>query len=160
MSQVTGDRSTDAIQRAHFRSRRQTTLLLPALLLVVFALLLAGCSGDPGGMQGSGASGAPTLHCATRQTAGQIDVIEVTLTCAVSGAASAETSFTLSYTATNANGQKRSFDATCDGQLHNGEGNCTRTYALVVPFTATSSTVVGKLLPDNRTLGPVTPTKS
>jgi len=135
----------------------------PASLVIALALatlLLAGCSGDPGGMQTQGGPSAPTLHCATRQTTGQIDVIEVTLTCAVSGAAASETSFTLSYTAINSSGHRRTFDATCDGALHNGEGSCMHTYALVVPFELASSTVTGKLLPDNRALGPVTPTKS
>ena len=166
MVQTPPTRATRTAQRSTQRNRLlsprcSAPLIVVAMLtmLTTLALLLAGCTGA-GGAQGLGGTADPTVNCTTHQTVGQIDVIGETLACSVSGAAASETSFTLTYTAISTTGQRRTFDATCAGALHNGAGTCTQTYALIVPFALASSTVTGKLLPDNRAIGPVTPTKS
>lgn len=135
---------------------RHTIRTMLGAALVTLTLALAACGSSALGSGGGSTPGAH-LSCTDSTSVGQVDVIHVTVNCSVAGASANETSFRLRYTVSNADGQQRSFDQTCEGTLHNGAGNCTTTYALIAPFEVSSSSVEGVLLPSNDHLGPVAP---
>lgn len=135
-------------------SRRSALLQSVALLVTLaFASTLAGC----GMLTAKSVGGGPpsTLQCNQTSTGHGIDVVNMKVTCQASGAASGDTSFKLRYTIKDGNGNPRTFDATCDGALHNGAGTCTQTYALMVPFDSGSASVSGEFLPSHKLLGPL-----
>lgn len=96
------------------------------------------------------------LDCTSHELPITTDSVSVTLSCAVTGAASEETSFTVSYTSTGPKEQMRTTLAVCRGAVHNGSGTCAITFG-ALSQDVTSIELVGELLPTGRSLGPQTP---
>jgi len=128
-----------------------------SVALICGLLVLSGCglSGGANSTPTASPTTAAALTCTVSYSPIDPDTLSGTLTCQVAGAASDQTSFTLTYTAPSPKGQ--GVDATCGGALHSGTGTCT------VSFTASAQasrpgTVTGQLLPSDQHLGPETPT--
>lgn len=101
---------------------------------------------------------APTLTCQAHTEEGsEDDSVRITLTCAVTHAAAADTSFTLHYGILDPVGNYQAFPQTCDGHLRNGSGSCTQTYTGIFPYAPKPGPVTGEFLPSHHKLGPVTP---
>jgi hypothetical protein len=75
-----------------------------------------------------------------------MNTFEGGISCQVSGASSAETGFTVTFS-TN--------EAVCHGSLTRGSGSCEVSFSISEPFSV--GTVAGELLPSHRPLGPVQP---
>ena len=86
-----------------------------------------------------------------------IDVVNMTLSCAVRNAPGSATAFTLEYSVMNPTGIAHLYTPACVGALHNGAGFCTERYSAPVPIMLGKGSVRGKILPDELQLGPVTP---
>jgi hypothetical protein len=125
------------------------------LAMLAPALALSACA-----MSSTGTGPNPTLACTQNEAPQGVDVIAVTLSCKVSGAPSTDTSFQLHFTVSNDQGAKRQFDQLCQGTLQNGSGSCTATYSVIAPFSISTSSAQGLLLPSQRQIGPVTPGKA
>jgi hypothetical protein len=140
----------------HLVVPRLISLALAGVLAIMVVGALAGCNPleITHASQNSGSAPA-VLQCNQSITGHGVDVLNMKLTCQASGAAGGDTSFQLRYTIKNGNGQTRSFDATCVGTVVNGEGTCTQTYALVIPFDSGSATISGEFLPSHKALGPL-----
>ncbi|MGE5335489.1 MAG: hypothetical protein ACM3N4_12370 [Nitrososphaerota archaeon] len=121
--------------------------------LLALASIFAGCGPTTAATVGGGPPAV--LQCSQASVGHGVDVVNMKLTCHVSGAASGDSSFALHYSIKNGNGVPRTFDATCAGTLSNGAGTCTQTYALVVPFDSGSASVTGEFLPSHKQLGPM-----
>ncbi|WIG58019.1 MAG: hypothetical protein OJF49_000764 [Ktedonobacterales bacterium] len=134
------------------RQKSRGGVLALAALSLLILIAVAGC-----GARTSNA-GTPSLRCTVQSEPSGVDVLATKLTCNVSSAASNEVSFTLRYTLIADDGTRRAFGATCDGALHDGAGDCTQIYKVIVPLSPASASVDGELLPDHRALGPVAPT--
>jgi hypothetical protein len=164
-------------------------LSLICALLGVTALFLASCgaagveypsasggssSGSPGSPGSPAGAATPaasatetptpharlTLTCTTTSSVQGIDVINMLLICNVTGAPSADTSFTLDYAITSpSTKQAHQFFPACAGHLTDGSGVCTQRYAAPVPLAVGAGVVTGTTAPDQRPLGPVSPTQ-
>lgn len=139
-------------------SGRSLWLTLACAGLASLVSPLVGCGLTPGG-GGSLTSGAPKLSCVARQYGHAVDVITTALTCQVTGAPASDTAFTLRYTVSEANGGTRTYPALCAGALHNGSGSCAQEYSAPAPFGSAVGSVSGETTPDQRPLGPLTPTE-
>jgi hypothetical protein len=126
-----------------------------AVLLALLALvsMVAACGLTR--VETVGGGPPSTLQCSQTNAGHGVDVVNMKVTCQVSGAASGDTSFQLHYTLKSGTGTLRSFDATCSGALQDGKGTCTQTYALVVPFDSGSPSISGEFLPSHKGLGPL-----
>jgi hypothetical protein len=113
------------------------------LVLVAGGVLALGACGSAGGQSLPPA----TLRCLFHELP-QPGTSTFTggLSCQVTGAASDETSFALTY---SENG------AVCRGTLTRGSGACDVSFLITGPFSL--GTVTGELLPSHRPLGTVTP---
>jgi hypothetical protein len=107
----------------------------------------------------SGSTSTATLRCTISEEPLTADTLAATLSCTVVGAASDQTSFAVSHSASGLKGQTHVVDATCGGPLHDGTGMCTKTFILS-PHTSGFGSVTGQLLPSHQSLGPVTPTSA
>lgn len=136
------------------RSGMAGRLGLSIALLAALALLVA-CGGAGSG--GASSSGAATLACSLQSEGIEIDVIRSLLTCTVSGAPASDTAFTVRYSVTDANGQTHQIATPCEGTLRAGAGACSLRFSVVVPQGLGKPSVAGETEPDQRPLGPVTP---
>ncbi|HLY31825.1 MAG TPA: hypothetical protein VKQ36_12420 [Ktedonobacterales bacterium] len=131
-------------------------------LLLVFALAfgLAACGGVGTSTSSGGSSQPLTLNCVSTQTPHPIDTVSVEVTCTVTNAPSAATSFILNYAVVGAGGQSHPLSPTCQAPIQHGTGVCAKTYDLPFPLANGKFVVTGSLLPTHQALGPVTPVKS
>jgi hypothetical protein len=116
----------------------------------LIALLVAGGAPAVGGYGSSNSRSVPpaTLRCLFYELP-RPNTHDFTggLSCQVTGATSAETSFTLTY---------RLNGAECRGTMTRRSGSCTVSFLLNGPLESLG-TVAGELLPSHRPLGPVAP---
>ena len=139
---------------------RGQTLISRTLLPTGFALLLAlsalsGCGGTTNAGVGSG---QPSLRCTAAPTGHGIDTTNYGIACTVSGAASGDTSFTLSYALARSDGNTMTYGVACQGTLSNGQGRCSQTVVVVAPNDPANLRVTATLAPSKRTIGPLHPT--
>jgi hypothetical protein len=100
------------------------------------------------------------LSCVLRMAASHSTLERVTVSCAVRGAASNQTSFVLLYSVRSSKGFTVAEPGmTCRGTLSNGAGACTIAFD-EDPVSANPGTVVGYLLPSHQHIGPATPTRA
>ena len=83
---------------------RRRTLITRALFPLGFALvvLMSGCGSSTNAGPGSG--GQASMHCAATPTGHGVDTQSVNILCAITGAPSGDTAFTLSYALAKPNG--------------------------------------------------------
>ena len=127
-----------------------------ALLPLGFALiaLLSGC----GSTTNAGTSGGQaSMRCTASSTGQGVDTQSANVVCAVSGAPSGDTSFTLAYKLVKPNGSTFAYDVTCNGTLHNGQGQCAQIVNVIAPASPTDIQVTATLAPSKKVLGPTAP---
>ncbi|MGH2485255.1 MAG: hypothetical protein ACRDHE_04490, partial [Ktedonobacterales bacterium] len=87
-----------------------------------------------------------------------VDTTSVTIACAVAGAPSGDTSFSLSYALALSNGNAMIFGVACSGTLTNGQGQCAQTVSVIAPNDPANLQVTATFAPSKRTIGPMRPT--
>lgn len=126
--------------------------LLP--LGVALAILVSGCGATTNA--GTGSSQA-SMHCAATTAGHGVDNMSVNVTCTLSGAPSSDTSFTLTYALAHSDGSAFAYGVTCDGTLHNGQGQCSQTVNVIAPAGPEDIRVKATLAPSKHTIGPMAP---
>ncbi len=134
-------------------------LIAPLLCAVAW---LAACGGSTS--SGSHSTGTPLetvaggarLACTFHAMPQEADTATVMLACAVTGAASGDTSFSVTHTVAGPKGKGTAVDATCAGPVRGGVGACSVTVTEQAT-EATPGTMAGKLQPSGTALGPVDP---
>ena len=133
-------------------------LIMRTLLPASFALLftLSGCGAKTSAGVGSG--GQASLHCTAAPTGHGIDTTNYGIACTVSGAASGDTSFSLSYALARSNGSALTYGVACQGTLSNGQGTCSQTVVVIAPNDPANLRVTATLAPSKKVIGPMHPT--
>lgn len=148
------------------KGHRLSLLAAASIAVMTVALTACGAAGSTGAQGTSSVTPANAqgsqvqLACSTQDDAHLVDTVTVKLSCAVTGAAATESAFTLHFSVTDAQGVQHTFTPPCYGSLNAGSGTCRATYSLIAPLTTSNGSVSGTLQPDQRPLGPVTPTQS
>lgn len=133
---------------------RRRTMLSRALLPLGFALvvLMSGCGSTTNAGAGSGQT---SMRCTATQVGHGLDTQSANIACTIAGAPSGDTSFTLSYTLAKPNGSTFAYDATCNGTLSNGQGQCAQIVNIIAPASMTDVHVTATLSPSKKVLGPM-----
>lgn len=137
------------------RTRRLITrTLLPAGFALLFTL--SGCGAKTNAGVGSG--GQPSMRCTAAPTGHGLDTTNYGIACAVSGAASGDTSFSLSYALARSNGSAMTYGVACQGTLSNGAGSCSQTVVVIAPNDPANLQVTATFAPSKKVIGPMHPT--
>ncbi|MFI5271987.1 MAG: hypothetical protein ACHQ4H_03010 [Ktedonobacterales bacterium] len=86
-----------------------------------------------------------------------VDTVTSALTCSVTGANHADTSFAVKYKLYTTDGATNRFLLVCSGALRHGTGSCVRPFYVPFPFAPSESWAAGTALPSGNTLGPIIP---
>lgn len=139
-------------------ARQPRWLAALAWIVVVSTVVSVGIAAERAhaGAEGPKEASQPaTLACTGRPlplAAPGLDGLAVT--CGVTGAGSADTSFRLVAALTAQSGETRTVDPLCEGKLQEGAGTCRGNVIAPVPYWTGSLIVTGTVQPSGSMLGP------